>query len=63
MAAILVGGMKWMVPSKIVSGDPEFQPRWPPSKKMEKKGIKFKKKSSPLKLLSEFSIGFYVKLS
>jgi hypothetical protein len=21
----------WMAPSKMVSGDPDFQPRWPPS--------------------------------
>jgi hypothetical protein len=21
----------WMAPSKTVSGDPDFQPRWPPS--------------------------------
>jgi hypothetical protein len=28
-------------PSKIVSGDPDFQPRWPPSKKLKKGGMKF----------------------
>jgi hypothetical protein len=31
-------------PSKIVSGDPNFQLRWPPSKKKKKGGVKFKKK-------------------
>ena len=39
-------------PSKNVSGVPDFQPRWPPSEKQKKGGMKFKKKSSPLKLLS-----------
>jgi hypothetical protein len=30
-------------PSKIVSGDPDFQPRWPPSLKIEKRGDEIKK--------------------
>ena len=28
-------------PSNIVSGDPDFQPRWPPNLKLEKRGMKF----------------------
>jgi hypothetical protein len=30
-------------PSKIVSGDPDFQPRWPIKLKIEKGGMKLKK--------------------
>jgi hypothetical protein len=44
-------------PSKIVSGDPDFQTRWPPTKKIEKKGDEIKKKSS-LKLLSQSQPNF-----
>jgi hypothetical protein len=35
--------LRWP-PSKIVSGYPDFQPRWPPSKNRKKGGMKLKKK-------------------
>jgi hypothetical protein len=41
-----------------VSGDPDFQPRWLPSLKIEKRGDEIKKKSSPLKLLSQSQPNF-----
>jgi hypothetical protein len=41
-----------------VSGDPDFQPRWSPSLKIEKRGDEIKKKSSPLKLLSQSQPNF-----
>jgi hypothetical protein len=33
IATKLLWNDPWMAPSKIVSGNPDFQPRWPPSKK------------------------------
>jgi hypothetical protein len=43
--------------SKIVCGDPDFQPRWPQAK-IEKRVDEIKKKSSPLKLLSQYQPNF-----
>jgi hypothetical protein len=46
----------WWPPLTIVSGDPNFQPRW--QAKNRKKGDDIFKKSSPLKLLSQSQPNF-----